>query len=77
MDASRFLTDDKIRGIFNSFDIDNSGEITVDNLKVAFSKFGREVSTKEIEEIMKAHDIDGGKTIDYDEFQRMLLGKDL
>lgn len=62
------MTDDKLEAIFKSFDIDNTGEITAQNLKDAFSKFGKEVSDDEIDQIMKAHDLDGGKTISLEEF---------
>jgi Ca2+-binding EF-hand superfamily protein len=54
--------------LFKTFDIDNRGQISRDNLKVAFSKFGKNVSEEEIDEIMKIHDSDGGGTVDLEEF---------
>jgi|TARA_B110001450_G_C17483089_1_gene425068 Ca2+-binding EF-hand superfamily protein len=75
INAADFLTHDKLEAIFKSFDIDNTGEITAQNLKDAFSKFGKEVSDDEIEQIMKAHDIDGGKTISLEEFTEMMNPK--
>jgi len=68
INASDFLTHDKLEAIFKSFDIDNTGEITAQNLKDAFSKFGKEATDEEIEQVMKAHDLDGGKTISLEEF---------
>jgi Ca2+-binding EF-hand superfamily protein len=68
INAADFLTHDRLEAIFKSFDIDNTGEITAQNLKDAFSKFGKEVSDDEIDTIMKAHDLDGGKTISLEEF---------
>ena len=44
INAADFLTHEKLEAIFKSFDIDNTGEITAQNLKDAFSKFGKEVS---------------------------------
>ena len=67
------MTEDKLKAIFKSFDIDDSGEITAQNLKDAFSKFGRECSDQDIQAIMAAHDIDGGKTISLEEFTQMML----
>ena len=66
-----YATKDKIRALFATFDIDGSGEITKDNIKKAFSKFGREISNREIDEIMNAHDEDDGKTISIEEFNAM------
>tara|TARA_B110000285_G_scaffold163411_1_gene182527 strand:+ start:417 stop:713 length:297 start_codon:yes stop_codon:yes gene_type:complete len=68
INAADFLTNDKLEAIFKSFDIDNTGEITAQNLKDAFSKFGKELSDEEIDQVMKAHDLDGGKSISLEEF---------
>jgi Ca2+-binding EF-hand superfamily protein len=46
-------------------------------LKDAFSKFGREITDEEIEEIMKAHDKDKDQQIDLNEFKQMMLGEGL
>ena len=48
INAAEFLTEDKLEAIFKSFDIDNTGEITSQNLKDAFSKFGKEVTEEDI-----------------------------
>ena len=58
-----YLDDARLEAIFNQFDIDNSGKITPDNLKQAFSKFGREITDEEIQEILKEHDFAGDKAI--------------
>ena len=54
--------------MFRTFDIDNQGQISRENFKVAFSKFGKNVSEDELDEIMKIHDLDGGGTVDLEEF---------
>lgn len=58
MDVKRFLTAEKLEAIFNSFDVDGSGKITPQNIKDAFSKFGREISDEEINTILAKHDLD-------------------
>lgn len=71
MDLTSYLTADKIRALFATFDVDGTGEITKENIKKAFTKFGREITEEEINTIMKAHDNDEGKTISMDEFKAM------
>jgi calcium-dependent protein kinase len=68
MDLTKYLTQDKIKAMFATFDMDGSGEITKENIQQAFTKFGREITDEEINEIMAAHDEDGGKTISKEEF---------
>jgi Ca2+-binding EF-hand superfamily protein len=74
INTAEFLTDQKLLAIFKTFDFDNTGEITTQNLKDAFSKFGKEISDQEVKIIMQQHDADGGKTISLDEFKAMMLG---
>ena len=74
INTAEFLTDQKLLAIFKTFDFDNTGEITTQNLKDAFSKFGKEISDQEVKIIMQQHDADGGKTISFDEFKAMMLG---
>ena len=44
VDVEQFLTNEKIEAIFDAFDVSNDDVISTDDLKVAFSKFGREIS---------------------------------
>jgi len=74
INTNSFLTEEKLAAIFKTFDVDNSGQITAENIKDAFSKFGKEVTEDEVKEIMKAHDLDGGNTISMEEFQVMMMG---
>ena len=55
--------------------MDNSGEITTQELVQAFSKFGVEITQKEIKECMALHDNDGSGSIDLDEFKKMIQDK--
>ena len=61
--------------LFKTFDIDNTGRITASNLKQAFTKFGRNITDKEVDTIMREHDVDNEGTIDVDEFKQMMKGK--
>ena len=51
LDVRKIINSDegKLKSIFNSFDVDNSGFITRENLKLAFSKYGREITDAEID----------------------------
>ena len=44
INVSEFLTDEKIVALFKTFDVDDTGKITAENLKQAFTKFGRNIS---------------------------------
>ena len=48
INVSTYLTEEKLDALFNTFDVDGSGQITGRNIKDAFSKFGREVSDEEV-----------------------------
>jgi calcium-dependent protein kinase len=40
LDIEHYLTDTKLRTVFNVFDTDQSGYITAENIKFAFQKLG-------------------------------------
>ena len=60
MDVREVISKDeaKLFSIFNSFDIDNTGFVSRENMRVAFSKYGRAISEREIQNIMDKHDLD-------------------
>ena len=68
------MDEGKLVGIFNSFDVDNTGYISRENLKIAFSKFGREITDEDMDEAMKKHDKKKNDQIDFQEFKDMLEG---
>ncbi|KAI3804418.1 hypothetical protein L1987_25941 [Smallanthus sonchifolius] len=65
------LSEEEIMGLkemFKGMDTDNSGTITVEELKEGLSKQGTKLSENEVKQLMEAADADGNGTIDYDEF---------
>ncbi|CAN1226837.1 Calcium-dependent protein kinase 17 [Linum grandiflorum] len=65
------LSEEEIRGLkemFKGMDTDNSGTITLEELKQGLAKQGTKLSEAEVKQLMEAADADGNGTIDYDEF---------
>lgn len=73
INVSEYLSEERLQAIFNQFDIDNSGKVTKENLKQAFSKYGRDITEADIDQILEKHDIAGDQAISYEEFKKMLL----
>ncbi|XP_051137735.1 calcium-dependent protein kinase 1-like isoform X2 [Andrographis paniculata] len=65
------LSGEEIAGLmelFKSMDMDNSGTITLEELKNGLSNLGSKVSESEVRKLMEAADVDGNGMIDYIEF---------
>ncbi|OEL21925.1 Calcium-dependent protein kinase 3 [Dichanthelium oligosanthes] len=65
------LSEEEIVGLkemFKSLDTDNSGTITLEELRTGLPKLGTKISESEIRQLMEAADVDGNGTIDYVEF---------
>ncbi|KAG6491607.1 hypothetical protein ZIOFF_046539 [Zingiber officinale] len=65
------LSEEEIQGLkvmFKSMDSDNSGTITLEELKQGLAKQGSKLSEAEVQQLMEAADADGNGTIDYEEF---------
>ncbi|KAM3331154.1 hypothetical protein ACQJBY_027289 [Aegilops geniculata] len=65
------LSEEEITGLkemFRSLDTDNSGTITLEELRSGLPKLGTKISESEITQLMEAADVDGNGTIDYSEF---------
>lgn len=54
--------------------MDGDKEITIDNIRDAMKNLGREISNEELEQVMKLHDKDGDRKLQFDEFKLMMLG---
>lgn len=69
--VARCLSSEEISGLrqlFRTIDTDNSGTITVDELKVAMNKMGSKLKEDELHALIADADVDGNGTIDYEEF---------
>ncbi|XP_055814379.1 calcium-dependent protein kinase 17-like isoform X2 [Solanum dulcamara] len=65
------LSEEEIMGLkqmFRGIDTDNSGTITLEELKQGLAKQGNKLSDYEIKQLMESADADGNGTIDYEEF---------
>ncbi|AET00192.1 putative protein kinase CAMK-CDPK family [Medicago truncatula] len=65
------LSEEEIMGLkqmFKGMDTDNSGTITIEELKQGLAKQGTRLSETEVKQLMEAADADGNGIIDYDEF---------
>ncbi|VFQ59245.1 unnamed protein product [Cuscuta campestris] len=70
------LSEEEIAGLremFKMIDIDGSGQITFEELKVGLKRFGADLNESEIRDLMKAADVDNSGTIDYGEFIAAML----
>ncbi|OWM82611.1 calcium-dependent protein kinase 20-like isoform X2 [Punica granatum] len=73
---AEILSEEEIAGLkemFKMIDTDNSGHITLEELKIGLEKVGAMVKDSEINNLMKAADIDNSGTIDYGEFVAAML----
>ncbi|KAK3446921.1 calcium-dependent protein kinase 20 [Eucalyptus grandis] len=73
---AEILSEEEIAGLkemFKMIDTDNSGNITVEELKVGLEKVGANLKDSEIHGLMQAADIDNSGTIDYGEFIAAML----
>ncbi|GER41909.1 calcium-dependent protein kinase [Striga asiatica] len=65
------LSEEEIMGLkemFKGMDADNSGTITLEELKQGLAEQGTKLSETEVKQLMEAADADGNGTIDYEEF---------
>ncbi|KAL8140165.1 hypothetical protein V2J09_006186 [Rumex salicifolius] len=65
------LSEEEIMGLkqmFKNMDSDNSGTITLEELKQGLQQQGTKLSETEVKQLLEAADADGNGTIDYEEF---------
>jgi len=62
---------ESLREKFDAIDIDGSGELDEDEMRLLFESFGRPVSKRIIANIMRLTDLDGNGTIDFGEFMNV------
>ena len=57
-----------LKEMFKGMDTDNSGTITLEELKQGLSQTGSKLTEYEVQQLMEAADADGNGTISYEEF---------
>jgi len=72
-----YLSEDKLWALFKHFDLDDTGFITADNIRSAFTHGGAKIQDSEIDDIMKKHDVKKDGKISFDEFKAMMVGVDM
>jgi Ca2+-binding EF-hand superfamily protein len=68
----RKLSPAEIQKVFDYFDQDNSGFISVDELREAFKALGKPCTPNEFERMMSKIDQDGSGKISVDEFSKLV-----
>ena len=61
--------------VFNLFDVDRQGEISVDNLRRVAQELGEEIDEKELQEIVQRADLNGNSQLDFDDFYNIMTRK--
>lgn len=68
IDQRKYLTNEKIKGLFSYFDPTNSNCITAKDLKEIFKRNGRTVSDKDIKQMINEVDPNNDGKLSYEEF---------
>lgn len=66
---------EKYKKKFMLFDLDNSGDINLEELRLMMEKLGQPKTHIELKKMIAQVDTDGSGTISYYEFLEMMLGK--
>ena len=64
-----------LKRVFNLFDLDREGEITVDNLRRVAGELGEEIDEKELAEIVQRADLNGNDKLDFEDFYNIMTRK--
>ena len=69
IDMDRFITESRLKIVFNQFDTDQSGKITSKNIILAMQKFGKSIEQAVVQKIIAQHDKTGDGMLNYDEYK--------
>lgn len=74
LSCQEVLSDELLWTLFKNFDIDDTGYISVQNLRDVFHKMGRfEITEEEIKEAIKAHDATHLNKIGFKQFKKIFF----
>lgn len=71
-------TEDELRAVFTEIDTDNSGDIDLEELKVALngmSAVGSAMSDAEVKKMLNLGDTDGDSRVSFEEFKKIVNGE--
>jgi len=74
IDVQSFLSESRLKAVFNQFDTDSSGKITEENIVLAMQKLGKEIARKEVHAMILKHDRTGDGMLNFDEFKAIFFG---
>lgn len=63
----------KLRQIFKSFDLNSSGNITIEELAAMLAKLGIQIDRKYINGTLRAMDLNGNGVIEFEEFANLII----
>ena len=74
IDVQSFLTESRLKVVFNQFDTDASGVITEENIFFAMQKLGRETRREDVHSMIAQHDTNGDGVLNFEEFKSIFFG---
>ena len=74
IDVKAFLTESRLKAVFNQFDTDSSGKITEENIVLAMQKLGKEITSKDVHDMIVQHDKTGDGCLNFQEFKAIFFG---
>lgn len=75
MDRKRLINDETMWNVFKHFDIDNDGELTLDELKYALEKAGCFISENDFNEILEEFHLKAGQSMGFEKFRDIMMCK--
>ena len=75
-EVQNFLTEERLWALFCNFDVDETQQISADNLTEAFARMGKKTTKEEVEQIIETHDINYSGQLNFDEFKCIFQGKE-
>ena len=68
-------TKEDLKRVFNLFDTNREGQITVDDLRRVARELGEEISEEELKEIVARGDLDGNGKLEFEDFFNVMTRK--
>ncbi|CAH2080200.1 unnamed protein product [Thlaspi arvense] len=75
-DVSNKLKVELLKEQFRSLDVDQTGFISVPELRYAMESIGEKITGDEVKEMIREVDLDGDGRLNYDEFAKVMMAKD-